>query len=299
MPPSICLGTAQFGMDYGVTNEIGQTSKYEVKKILKICKDKNIKFLDTAQAYGNSEEIIGLSLPNKNKFKVISKLSTNNELDWNQDTVKSWEYSIQRTLNDLRLSSINSFLIHNPKNLSPFQKEIVINWLNSLRERNIVKRIGISIYEPKELEDFQLECLQIIQLPLSIYDQRMLNNGTIKYLNEKGIDIHIRSIFLQGLILQDSEDWPSFLTKEFKEHHNKLIKYCQSKGICILDFVIAFIKKLKFVEAAVIGINSTEHLNSILESWSKNIADNFVEGFNSSWNNKNDLDPRLWPSPSP
>ena len=124
----------------------------------------------------------------------------------------------------------------------------------------------------------------------------MLSSGTIKYLNEKGIDVHIRSIFLQGLILQSPENWPLFLTREFKEHHFKLCRYCKHNKISILDFVLAFIKRLKSVEAAVIGINNIEQLNCILNSWSKNINDNLIEDFNSSWEDENDLDPRLWPS---
>lgn len=294
MSPSICLGTAQFGMDYGVTNTKGKTNINEVKRILQICEVNNIKFLDTAQAYGNSEEVIGLSIPSKNKFQIISKLSTNNLLEWNNKTINNWEKYFQISLKKLKVNKIDSFLIHNTKGLDHKKKEILFNWLYSLMERKLIRRIGISIYSAEELKGFPLDYFQIIQLPLSIYDQRMLNNGTINNLINRGINIHVRSIFLQGLILQSPKLWPKFISSEFKSHHTKVLNYCFENKLSILDFSLGFIKRIEKIESAVIGINNSSHLEKIILSWSKTIQENIFRDIDTSWGIEKDLDPRIW-----
>ena len=294
MSPSICLGTAQFGMDYGVTNTKGQTNINEVKRILQICEVNNIKFLDTAQAYGDSEEVIGLSIPSKNKFQIISKLSTNNLLEWNNKTINNWEKYFQISLKKLKVNKIDSFLIHNTKGLDHKKKEILFNWLYSLMERKLIRRIGISIYSAEELKGFPLDYFQIIQLPLSIYDQRMLNNGTINDLINRGINIHVRSIFLQGLILESPKLWPKFISSEFKSHHTQILNYCFENKLSILDFSLGFIKRIEKIESAVIGINNSSHLEKIILSWSKTIQENIFRDIDTSWGIEKDLDPRIW-----
>ena len=110
-------------------------------------------------------------------------------------------------------------MIHNINNLKNSNFNLICDWFESLKERKIVKRIGISIYSPEDLNDIEIEKFQLIQIPFSIYDQRFSKNNLIGELCKKGIAIHLRSIFLQGLILQKSELWPNTLSNEFKSHH--------------------------------------------------------------------------------
>ena len=294
MSPSICLGTAQLGMDYGITNTYGKTQIEEAKSIFRICSNNEIKYVDTAQSYGNSEEVIGKCIPKKHDFRLISKLTLNSQLKWDKDSVKGWEKSFQKTLINLKVNKIDSFLIHNPSELDNYKKEILIEWLNSLKERKFIKRIGISIYESNELDNLPLEAFQVIQVPLSIYDQRMLRDGTINKLAMNGFDIHVRSVFLQGLVLQSSDNWPQFLSSSFKSHHFKLTKYCDNNNLTLLDFALGFIKRFKQIEATVIGVNTGSHLKNILSSWSKDINNEIFHGIDTSWATQEDIDPRFW-----
>ena len=113
--------------------------------------------------------------------------------------------------------------------------EMLLHWLEDLKDRGLTKRIGISIYNARELEGLPLDRLQLVQLPLSVYDQRMIEDGTLDRLNELGIGVHVRSVFLQGLLLQQPAAWPQKFCLEFREHHASWLEYLRSKNISQLE----------------------------------------------------------------
>ena len=200
----LCLGTVQFGLPYGVTNKIGQIPESETLKILNLAAKSEIQLLDTAQAYGSSEQIIGRCWPKEAPRRLISKLPPGTaQQNWEPNLLKSLEY--------LQTDKLDGFLLHRSSDLIQKDGKELLRWLESIRERGF-ERIGVSIYEANELNNIPLDRLQLVQLPLSIYDQRMINNGTINRLREREIDIHARSTFLQGLLLQSTNNWPSHLT---------------------------------------------------------------------------------------
>ena len=201
MAPNLCLGTVQFGLPYGITNQTGQVTQDEVKRIIELCERYQIRSFDTAQAYGDAEKILGDNLLLDVPYQITSKLSSLTD-------PKTWENSFQLTLQRLQVDSLNTFLLHSP---SKFPSELVLelfSWLDTLRTRGYVQRIGVSIYSASDL--VSLDQIQVVQLPLSLYDQRLLHDGTIDTLSRAHISICARSIFLQGLILKQSEHWPNF-----------------------------------------------------------------------------------------
>ena len=175
-----------------------------------------------------------------------------------------------------------------------------MDWLQSLKENNFVNRIGVSIYDPSDLDSIPLDRLDIVQLPLSLYDQRFLKNGVIDYLGKQGLDIHVRSIFLQGLILQNAEKWPKFLSSDFKSHHLRFYKELKLLNINPLEASLNFIKNCDGIEAALIGVTNSSELNAISKVWNSqnnNFIDAFKDGnYNLSWDHSNEIDPRTWPS---
>ena len=175
MIPELCLGTAQFGLPYGVTNLNGQVPESEVRSILTLAAQAGITRLDTAQAYGTAEEVVGRCIRSSSNYRLISKLSAHTS----QET---WEVDFQASLKRLSVDRLDGFLLHSSSDLRGSSGEKLLNWLEGLRGRGLVDRIGISIYESKELEGLPLDRLQMIQLPLSIYDQRLLNDGTVDFL---------------------------------------------------------------------------------------------------------------------
>ena len=104
--PKICLGTVQFGMEYGITNKTGQISKDEARLILEKAHSNNIEFIDTAQSYGNAENIIGETQPKDNKFKIISKISPENKNLWDKRDIQTWEENFQFSLKSLNFNRI-------------------------------------------------------------------------------------------------------------------------------------------------------------------------------------------------
>lgn len=285
--PELCLGTVQFGVTYGVTNTKGQVTEAEVQKVLKLAASSGIELLDTAQDYGTSEAVLGRWWPKSSPRRLISKLSSNT-------LPECWETSFQSSLKKLQVDRLDGFLLHNATDLLGPNGDHLIGWLESLRNRELVKRIGISIYEASELEGIPLDRLQLVQLPLSLYDQRLIQDGTLDRLHGLGIAIHARSIFLQGLLLKPPEDWPKFMTPSFREHHAHSLIRLQQNGATLLDAAIQFARHHESVEAVLVGVLTADDLKQVLQSWKNPLPAGIEPVRDWAWNHTSDLDPRLW-----
>ena len=133
-------------------------------------------------------------------IKITSKFASLSKNEFYTDKTNTWEENFKISLNKLRVSKIDSFLIHNVNDLKN-GKEILYGWLNSLVQRKLINNLGISIYSSFDLEDISLEKFNIVQMPISLYDQRLIDNKTCEKLARKKIAIHARSILFQGLCL--------------------------------------------------------------------------------------------------
>ena len=292
MSPQLCLGTAQFGLSYGITNALGQVADLEVSQICEQAASEGIQFLDTAQAYGNSEAVLGRCWPAKAPRRIISKLpsqpDSNGELDW--------EISFQASLQRLRVPWLDGFLLHRPADLIGVQGERLLAWLESLRDRALVHRIGVSIYQASDLDGLPLERFQLVQLPLSLYDQRLLSDGTVARLVDRGIAVHARSLFLQGLLLSPPEQWPHFLSAGFRQLHWQLTTELAMQGLSLLDGSLGFARRCDGLEAIVLGVQSNAELGELLASWRRGHASGVSLDYRWAWENLQDLDPRCWPT---
>ena len=194
----LALGTVQFGLKYGIANQTGQVKPEDAKKILQLAKDANIDLVDTAMAYGDSEKVIGDA--GIIDFRFISKLPP---LPKDCSDVDTWvKEKIQSTLTHLGIRSLYGLLVHRSENLLGNPGKKLIKALNSLKFNGLVKKIGISIYDPLELDQvMHLTNFDIIQAPLNIVDRRLETSGWLSRLNKFGVEVHTRSTFLQGLLL--------------------------------------------------------------------------------------------------
>lgn len=294
MKSSICLGSAQFGMNYGITNKNGKVKIKTVKKILDIGAQNGISYIDTAQSYGDSEKIIGMSLPHDHNYSIISKLKKLPKELKDEALYYYLEKSLVDSLNNLRTNSIDALLLHNSSDL--FDKNILLLWIKEKIKQKRIKRFGISIYDSNEIKKLPLEEIDLIQLPISLFDQRLIVDGTLQLLNKNNISIHARSIFLQGLILAENQSLPSFLSDSFKTHHRNFSNYCLKKNLKKLDLAIAFIRNVNLIESVLIGIENEHQLFQIIEFWNKYEENQIGETFNK-WStlNPEDIDPRKWP----
>jgi aryl-alcohol dehydrogenase-like predicted oxidoreductase len=267
--PELALGTAQFGLDYGITNQSGQVPEREVSLILEQAAAAGIRYLDTAQAYGNSETILGKTLPKKHSFRIVSKLPKQNSEPFSGESQKKWERDFQFSLQKMGVNAVEGFLLHNPADIKRDDAYYLLDWLLTLKQRGLVNHLGLSIYEASDLDGISLDWVQLVQLPLSLYDQRLIHDGTIEFLSDIGIRIQARSIFLQGLLLSNVEKWPTWIDKSLREHHTNLVKFAREGGLSLLELALAYVVEQSFLESIVVGLTSINELQSLVSSFQK------------------------------
>lgn len=271
----IIIGTANFGSKYGFQKR--SVSKDEVKKIFSFLKKNKISFIETSENY--KEAIKMLSLVNLNNFQIILKISLKNE------ETKSFLNRINKLYKQLKIKKkIYAILIHNfPNNL---KKEKIKSMLNELNSFKFAKKKGISIYSISDLKKIKKISWRpdIIQVPANILDKRFVDENKINHLL-KNTEIHIRSIFLQGLLL-NLNFLPTYFNR-WKKIFEKLKSYCIEKNIDLLGLNMNYVSKIKS-DKIIIGINSLNQIKEVLSYKKKNINLNF------DLHDLKLLDPRKW-----
>lgn len=204
----IALGTVQFGLPYGISNATGQTPLAEAQAILTLARSAGIQTLDTAIAYGNSEASLGVL--NVSGWQVITKLPEMPATG--EESVRVWvRTQLDGSLNRLGLASVHGLLLHRPSQLQGPDGLALYQALLEEREQGRVSKIGISVYGPNELDQLPATMkFDIVQAPFNILDDRMARSGWITRLQETGCELHVRSIFLQGLLLMQASARPSY-----------------------------------------------------------------------------------------
>ncbi|MBL4911533.1 MAG: aldo/keto reductase, partial [Alteromonadaceae bacterium] len=249
--------------DYGVSNNQGQVSLQEVNNILSLATEVGITTLDTASAYGNSEQVLGQSKL-ASQFNIVSKIPPLKETD-SQNEIDQF---IEKSLIQLKVKQLDAVLFHQVDDLihSPLAQTRVEALIQQKKSGNI-KKIGISIYTPEQLEycinNFNID---IVQLPLNALDQRFITTGWLAKLTERGIEVHCRSVFLQGLLLMDIKALaPYFLPyllplKKFAQMEKKL-----AISHLVLSLVIAC--QQKHINKIVVGCCNVKQLQEIINTY--------------------------------
>jgi len=295
MMPQLCLGTAQFGLAYGITNTAGQVPQADVAQILAEAEDSDIRWLDTAQGYGVAEEVLGRSLPVGHNLKLISKLPAQSQLEFSALDTDLWEKSFRASCSFLGVESLDGFLLHRPEDLLKPGGRYLENWLLGLRQRGLVQRLGASIYSANDLDGLNPALLNLVQLPLSLYDQRLIADGTIAELHSRGIAIHARSLYLQGLILVPAKEWPRWVPLSVRNHHNVLEDAAQRHKCNLIDLALSFAKAQEALEAVVVGICNISELDSLRHAWISARPELEINWGRWAINSSCMLDPRRWP----
>tara|TARA_B100000965_G_scaffold404403_1_gene435038 strand:+ start:815 stop:1696 length:882 start_codon:yes stop_codon:yes gene_type:complete len=258
------IGTAQIGSIYGISNEKKKKLSFiEIKKILKKSKSLGIKDLDTAISYNNDKILgkVGVKSFNINTKISIFKFKNKN------DITKFYEKKIIKSLKNLKIKKFNSILIHNPDELKKDNNsKLIYKSLILLKKKKLFRKIGISIYNFNQLKRLlKYYKFDIIQLPFNVFDQRLIKNNFIEKLHSKKIEIHVRSIFLQGLLLMKNNK----INKKFKKWKkaiNKWAEYTQDDRLIKLNTCINFVKSNSRISKILIGVNSVKELEEINNS---------------------------------
>ena len=259
---NLILGSAQFGLNYGVTNQFGQLKLREIKKILQHAISNNINIIDTASAYGKSEKNIG-SFSDLN-FKIITKLP---QLSCKKVNIqKDINKIIKNSLNNLKINNIDTLLIHAPDQLLTERGDLIYKALNDLKDNKLINKLGISVYDTKILKEILNKYdIDVVQAPVNIFDTRFIKQDITSLLLERDIKLHARSIFLQGVLL-NSENLPNYF-KKWTNIFDEYRAWASNISLSPLDICIQFLKKNKMIEGIIIGVDSLDQLKEVIKSY--------------------------------
>ena len=291
----IGLGTVQFGLDYGISNSQGSTPESEVADILEYAWQNGITILDTASGYGNSEEVLGRTSPANSSFDIITKTPAFPENTIDKTDAEKLIDTFRVSLNRLRQSAIYGLHFHNSGDLMKDGSQHLWEAVQSLKEDGLINKIGVSVYSPREIDILLNKYpLDLIQLPLNVFDQRMSQEGYLKHLKELEIEIHCRSVFLQGLLLMTPDKLPDY----FNSIRNMMFQYCevlQDQDISPLDAAMKFVSQQPEIDCVIVGVNNRSHLTEILNV-TKNIdrLTPCIDFSTYSINEEAIINPSLW-----
>jgi aryl-alcohol dehydrogenase-like predicted oxidoreductase len=259
----LALGTAQFGLDYGISNSTGKTSLDEVKRIVSHARGRGVDTLDTASAYGDSEELLGNI--GVSGWDVVSKIPP---FQKNDMCGKKWvQQHLRKSLERLRIERVDGLLLHRASDLLGEEGSQIAAGLREAKSDGLVRKVGYSIYSPQPLEDLvRIMPPDLIQVPFNVLDQRIVTSGWLNRLVEIGAEVHIRSVFMQGLLLMTPEKRPPV----FSKWNELLLRWDTAVGGCgeqALALCLGFAKTHPSISRIVVGVESLRHLDQLLEIW--------------------------------
>jgi aryl-alcohol dehydrogenase-like predicted oxidoreductase len=289
MTQQLALGTAQFGLDYGITNTRGRVPQDEAAALLTQAWEGGVRVVDTAQAYGNSEEVLGATM--RHPWRVVTKTLPLRSDRIDDDAIVLVDAAFAQSIR--YLGKIDTLLVHHAQDLLVPGGERLYAWLQDRKNRGEVSRIGVSVYDGAEIAAvFDRFALDVVQLPANIADQRLVNDGSVARLHAAGVEIHVRSLFLQGLLLADTK----FAAERFPERRYWFEEFhaeCAKQGVSPQAACFGFFKSHAAFSTAVVGVSSTGELTQLLNAWRSTDAVDW-----SGWgvDNTSFIDPRLWKS---
>ena len=284
----LALGTAQMGLNYGAFNESGRITPQESARIFSAGAKFGIKTLDTAAAYGSSESVIGENFQQLQDWEIITKLAPLNGLT-DKERIKRL---VVESLNRLNRQAIYGLMLHRAEDLLGPGGEDAWSALEDQKNLGRIQKLGVSVYSTEDaLAIVKMFPIKLVQIPLNLIDNRPLLLGNLKKLKQEGVEIHVRSVFLQGLLISDFSSLNPFFDP-LKSHLLKIEKKIRLSGQSPLQACLAFAKSISEVDRIVVGVDSVRHLEEIVSAYSlaKNIWD---ESF--AWTGSEDfLNPGKW-----
>lgn len=262
MTSRIALGTVQFGLDYGVANTRGRIDPAEGRQMLDLARARGVDTLDTAIAYGDSEARLGAL--GVEGFKVVSKVPG---VPVSREHVQTWVVdSVRASLGRLRIGRLYAVLLHRPLELLGQNGDALWRGLEALKSSGAVERIGISVYGPQDLDALAGRCeFDLVQAPLSVCDRRFARSGWLSRLHDRGVEIHVRSAFLQGLLLMRAEERPRRFDR-WQAFWNAWDAWLKEATLTPVQACLGFALAQPEVDRVVVGADSRNHLAELLSS---------------------------------
>jgi len=251
----IIIGVTQFGMNYGIMNKFNYNKKKELEKILSFLKKKKIKFLYTSRYYGISNKL--LSKKNLDFFEIFTKFKADDLLD------AKFKLNLNKDKKMLKKDKL-ILIIDGIEKLSNKKANKVYSNIIKLKKSGDLYKFGYSIYSFNKLkkicDNFKPD---ILQCPYSVIDRRLEENKLLQFLKKKNIEVHVRSIFLQGLLLTQPPKLPKKFLK-WKKIFQSFSEHMYKNKVSNLNGCINFVQKNKNIDKILVGIDKISHLEEIL-----------------------------------
>lgn len=256
----LALGTVQFGLAYGVANQEGQVSRSAAKAMLELAAEHRVDTLDTAIAYGESEACLGEA--GTAGFKVVSKLPP---LPEGCTAVDTWvQEQLAMSLARLGAGSMYGLLLHRPEQLLEDVGAALYRALQRLQEAGQVRKIGISIYDPGQLDALISRYrFDLVQAPLNLVDRRLHTSGWLQRLKDGGVEVHTRSAFLQGLLLMPKSAIPARFAP-WAELWDRWHGWLGAHDMTAVQACLAYPLSFPGIDRVVVGADSMGQLSEIL-----------------------------------
>ncbi len=293
----LCLGTALFGMNYGIFLQ----KKHDLEdavRCLDYAAQNGVNAIDTAKAYGTAEEVVGEFLKKKSTPRDRLFISTKFKPNL-LDDVKPADYErvieqeLTSQLKTLNTDYVDAYLFHSSRYAFDEDK---LSAIHKMVEKGYTRKVGVSIYEPEEA----FACLKspfvdFMQAPYSIFDHRMKLSGVLKAIENNSCDFHTRSAFIQGLIMMDEDQAPDFLS-EAKPIIKRITKLCDDAGISRVQLALQYVKREKAISHLVFGVDSLEQLKDNIRLFEEELPVELLDQVGTEFDNlKADIVmPSLW-----
>lgn len=285
MTNKLILGTVQFGLRYGINNANEKPTEKEVYEMLDIATENHIETLDTADAYGNATELIGnYHSQREHRFKILSKFKFVKQGELHNHVLSSL-----KKMNILQFEVYSYHSFDDYLNYTFLKEELLL-----LKDKGLIKKIGISVYTNiqflKAIEDKNID---VIQIPYNILDNQNIRGAYINLAKKNNKEIHVRSVFLQGLLSMDEASIPERLVL-LRPYLQKIKAYCKLENINLLDLALSYAYLNKNIDKVLIGIdNKDQLLNNLLSIQNNQKAFDFINS-NIIVNETNLLNPVNW-----
>lgn len=289
--PKLGLGTVQFGVDYGVTNDKGRVPLDEARHILAAARRHGIDLLDTAAAYGDSETVLGRLLPSGRDFDIVTKTVPLRRTTVDAAALTLVSEGFRSSLTRLQCGQVNAVLVHHANDLLCPGGDGLYDLLCEWRSDGFARRIGVSVYDQAEIEQLHARYrFDIVQLPANVFDQRLAKSGVLQWLADQGVAIHVRSAFLQGALIASLDRLPNALlplAPHLERYHARL-RECE---VSPMAAALAYVQSLPGVECVLIGVQSVRELEECCRAFSERVIFDFSE---FSCVAPDLIDPRRW-----
>jgi aryl-alcohol dehydrogenase-like predicted oxidoreductase len=292
--PRLALGTVQFGLPYGPTRAV-PLSREDAAAVLAAAWKGGIDMLDTGAAYGNAETVIGELRPAGARFAVISKTHPLRRSELGASEITQVVDAARRSVRLLGVPALEGLLVHHAPDLLAAGGDALFRALEGLRAEGLVRRLGVSVYDAATLKAvLERFPVQIVQLPLNLLDQRFLRDGTLAQLARSSVEIHARSVFLQGVLLANAAQLPPRFAG-VRERIERFHAACLAAGVSRAAAALGFVAGCPGVSRVVIGVNTAAQLEDNLSAFSVATAASWeLDTASYAVGDPEIIDPRRW-----